>query len=336
MQANIKRPQASVIVREPRRSPSRVRNQSLKPTHQTSLGAATERNGQTGRPPDDAGGGVRERLIGLSGPNSRLSVWSGFILRTPPPVLGTCRPHIGPEEEAMCGALPKEIDELKPWSQRISLGDVMTPGNWDVERQAYFLMEEAPWPVSGRILDAGANAGGIAIYLQPTADTIVCVESNVRYANQFRFISSHVDTGKIEYRRESLYKSHRLGEFSVILMLGLIYHFRYPQLFLDYCSNLKAKRFIFSTQHILGDNLILRNRKDRFGPRYNHVMMGWEPTQPAMIGMLKNAGFVVDKVVPAAWKDGFTNTLYLFCTLEQSFRTDIESISRLSEHFSTF
>ena len=232
----------------------------------------------------------------------------------------------------MCGALPKEIDELKPWHQRISLDGMITPGNWDVERQAYFLMEEAPWPVSGRILDAGANAGGIAIYLQSIADTIVCVEPNVRYENQFRFISSHVDTGKIEYRRESLYKSHKLGEFSVILMLGLIYHFRYPQLFLDYCSNLKAKRFIFSTQHTPGDNLILRNRKDRFGPRYNHVMMGWEPTQPAMIGMLKNAGFVVDKVVPAAWKDGFTNTLYLFCTLEQPFRTDIESISRLFEY----
>ena len=57
-------------------------------------------------------------------------------------------------------------------------------------------------------------------------------------ADQFRFISSHVDTGKIEYRRESLYTSHKLGTFDVILMLGLFYHLRHPHLFLDYCSNL--------------------------------------------------------------------------------------------------
>ena len=194
-------------------------------------------------------------------------------------------------------------------------------------------MQEAPWPVSGRILDAGANAGGISIELQSAADAIVAVDPDPHYARQFEFLSRHIDTSKISYRRESLFAAHKLGEFDVILMLGLIYHFRHPQLFLDYCANLKAKRFVFSAQHETGDDLTLLNRQQVL--KRSHLM-GWQPTQPAMVSMLNGAGFVVDKAVPvrgsrpAAWAAGFTNSLYLFCTLEQPVRTDIDAIARLS------
>ena len=224
--------------------------------------------------------------------------------------------------------LRKRIDELHPWHQRVNLGDVTTPGKWDVERQARFLIKESPWPLAGRILDAGANAGGIAVELQSQSavGSIVCVEHSVRYANQFSFISQHVDVGKIEYRRESLFESHRLGDFNVILMLGLVYHFRHPQLFLDYCSNLDGERFVFSTQHIPGNNLTMLNRQDILAKPH---MMGWHPSQPAILGMLKSAGFVVDKVC-AVHDKNFTNSLYIFCTLGQPVQTDVESASSLS------
>lgn len=233
--------------------------------------------------------------------------------------------------------LQKQINELHPWHQRVNLGDATTPGKWDVERQAEFLVKESPWPLAGRILDAGANAGGIAVELQSqsTVGSIVCVEHSVRYANQFNLISQHVDVGKIEYRRESLFESHRLGDFNVILMLGLIYHFRHPQLFLDYCSNLDSEKFVFSTQHIPGDDLTMRNRQDILAKPYPY-MMGWHPSQPTMLGMLMTAGFVVDKVC-AVHDKSFTNSLYVFCTLDQPVQTDVESISAISrcKHFWT-
>lgn len=229
-------------------------------------------------------------------------------------------------------SLPERIAELAPWYQRIDLAGTATPGKWDARRQAQFLLQEAPWPVSGRILDAGANAGGISIELQSAAAAIVAIETNPIYARQFEFLSRHIDTSKISYRRESLFTADKLGEFDVILMLGLVYHMRHPQLFLDYCSNLKAKRFVFSTQHEKGDSLTLLNRQQVH--KSDHLM-GWQPTQPAMVSMLNGAGFAVDKAVPvlgsrsAAWAGGFTNSLYLFCTLEQPVRTDIDAIARL-------
>lgn len=232
-------------------------------------------------------------------------------------------------------SLQERIDELRPWYQRVNLGGATTPGKWDVERQAEFLVKESPWPVTGRVLDAGANAGGLAVALQSTVDSIVCVEPDVRYVNQFRFISGHVDVGKIEYRQESLFDSHRLGDFNVILMLGLFYHFRHPQLFLDYCSNLTGERFVFSTQHVPGDDLTMLNRASihKLGR-----MIGWHPSRPTIIGMLKSAGFSVDKASAVRWADGFTNSLYIFCTLEQPVRMDVEAISSLSgyKHFWTF
>ena len=233
------------------------------------------------------------------------------------------------------GLLLKRINELRPWHQCVDLGGVTTPGKWNVERQAEFLVKESPWPVEGRILYAGANAGGIAIELQSQSavGSIVCVENSVRYADQFRFISQHVDVGKIEYRRESPFESHGLGRFNVILMLGLVYHCRHPQLFLDYCSNLDGERFVFSTQHIPGSDLTMLNQQDVLARPH---MMDWHPSQPAMLGMLKSAGFVVDKVCTVHDRN-ITNSLYVFCSLDQPVKTDVESISSLSrcKHFWT-
>ena len=238
-------------------------------------------------------------------------------------------------EEPRQTSIRQQMQRLQPWYQRINLGDATTPGKWDVERRAEFLMKEAPWPVSGRILDAGSNAGGVSIALQSQVDSIVCVEPNTRYVNQFKFVAEYVNTSKIEFKQISLYQSHELGAFDVILMLGLVCHTRHPQLFLDYCSNLKSRRFIFSTQHIAGDRLLLSNKKEVY--KESPVMMGWAPTKSTMIGMLEDAGFVVNKAVPvlgnpsAAYAAGFTNSLYLFCTLERPSDTDIDSIVRLSE-----
>ena len=243
--------------------------------------------------------------------------------------------------------LLERIDELRPWQQRIIIGGMTTPGMWDVESLAQFLKTEAPWPVQGRILDAGGNAGGISIELQPTADSIVCVDPDPHFADQYRFLSQHIDTGKIKYERESLFALHKQTYFDVVLMLGLFYHFRHPQMFLDYCSNLQTQRFIFSTQHIPGGGNILRNRidigvvtryvKKEFNVEHiPHITMGWHPTQSAMINMLKSSGFAVDKAVcvldsPYAANAGnFTNSLYVFCTLESPVRTNIDAISQLA------
>lgn len=59
----------------------------------------------------------------------------------------------------------EQMENLGPWFQIIDLGAAgKTPGLWPSEAQAEFLVNEAPWAFSGRILDAGANGGAYLLH----------------------------------------------------------------------------------------------------------------------------------------------------------------------------
>ncbi len=169
--------------------------------------------------------------------------------------------------------------------------------------------------------------GGISLALQEHASEIVAIESNARYANQFEFAKRYRDASKIDYINSSLFTAHSLGTFDIILMLGLFYHFRHPQLFLDYCAGLNCKRFIFSTQTRPSGAFELWNRRQI--PTLSQAkMMGWEPTRTAFAMMLEESGFIIDHAVSAPEKR-FTNDWYVFCTLKNN-RNDAEELAKIS------
>ena len=116
-----------------------------------------------------------------------------------------------------------EILKLKPWHQKIAVNDGFRPGDWDAKKQAIFILQEAPWPISEKVLDAGANAGGVSIGLsQSGVKSIVAIESSDKYANQFKFLSENIDTSEIKFLNDTLFCAHNLGAFKVCLFLGLI------------------------------------------------------------------------------------------------------------------
>jgi len=228
--------------------------------------------------------------------------------------------------------LEQEMIALGPWSQIITLSNgIKTPGRWDAAAQSQFLLEESPFTISGRVLDAGGNAGGIAINLQDHVEAVDVLELGVKYKRQFDFISKLVDAHKVKFINDSLFTMHTMGHYDCILALGLVYHFRHPQLFLDYCAGVDCQRFIFSTQTTADDKASLTNMSEI--PAYaGRGMLGWYPSKKAFTLMLEAAGFSINKAIAVnAAKKQFTNSYYVFCEKANLLPVDLSCISTLSK-----
>ena len=64
----------------------------------------------------------------------------------------------------------------------------------------------------------------------------------------------------IRIERVPLLECHTLGYHNTALCLGLIYHFRYPQMLIDYLSSLRPEWLFLSSQTHPGDDLLMVNR----------------------------------------------------------------------------
>lgn len=229
-----------------------------------------------------------------------------------------------------------EMHDLKPWHQLIPLdGGGATLGKWDTVKQAEMLLREAPWSMGKRVLDAGGNAGGISIALQQAVDQLVVLETNPLYKRQFDYVSQHRDTSRVEFIQGSLFTAHTMGSFDTALILGLLYHFRHPQMLLDYCSQLDCDQFVFSTQTNAGEGKYLWNRSqiDAYSGR---GLLGWHPSHDALLEMLEAAKFRIDGEFRI--RDlSFTNDTYVFCTRVGRLGVDVDAICKLaaSESFWT-
>ncbi len=91
----------------------------------------------------------------------------------------------------------------------------------------------------------------------------------------------------------TLFNCHTLGQFDVILCLGLVYHFRHPQLVLDYLGNLGSTHLIISTQTYKSDKDVMINRSE-ITPKWvspERPLLGWHFSRSLFIKMLTTAGF---------------------------------------------
>ncbi len=107
--------------------------------------------------------------------------------------------------------------------------------------------------------------------------------------------------------------------FDVIICLGLIYHFRYPQLMLDSLSSLRPEHLFISTQTHPSNDLALYNRRHPgiLPKGFLHdevVLSGWHPTRALFERMLAWAGFAdITSLTTGDFKQqkpGLTNSAY--------------------------
>jgi len=151
-----------------------------------------------------------------------------------------------------------------------------------------------------RVLDIGANTGGLTLEIARLGAKVVAAEPDPYKNNMGLTKNLLLDTAKdegldISIVKNDLFSCHELGEFDIILCFGLAYHFRYFQYLLDYISSLKPAILYISCQTHPSDDLALYNRAHPGILKEGHlgdetVLTGWHPTRPLFEKMLQWSG----------------------------------------------
>lgn len=181
-------------------------------------------------------------------------------------------------------------------------GEIAFEGEWDPKRILAVLDKgnSAFWH-GKRVLDIGANTAGLSIEIARVHAEVVAIEPDP-YRNTLEIARPIVDSLiseeglRLSLHKAELLDAHLFGRFDVVLCLGLLYHFRYPQYILDYLSTLDTLHLFISTQTHPGDHLALVNRRDPsvLVPGFldeGIILTGWHPTRPLFERMLVWAGF---------------------------------------------
>lgn len=191
-----------------------------------------------------------------------------------------------------------EAEKLGRWLQAVRVNEnLLIPGLWQPKFILDALLAGIPtteWH-GKRVLDIGACNGGLSIELARLGAEVTAVEPNPVARRQFEFAYSMVSKSenlRINYSGGTLFSLDRSHHYDIILFLGLVYHFRYPQLILDYLGGFNGDRFIISSQTHKSDRLIMLNRKEATPQFYGgEPLAGYHPSRPLLKAMIQWAGF---------------------------------------------
>jgi SAM-dependent methyltransferase len=187
---------------------------------------------------------------------------------------------------------------LGKWLQAVQVnGELMIPGQWNPHLILNALLAGRPaeeWR-GKKVLDIGACNGGLSIELARLGADVHAIEPNDTARRQFQYaydlVSQNEDL-KIRMEKGTLFTVDRTQQYDIVLFLGLVYHFRYPQLVLDYLGGFDADCFFISSQTFQSDRLTMINRKESTPQFYGKsVLAGYHPSRPLLKSMIDWAGF---------------------------------------------
>lgn len=230
-------------------------------------------------------------------------------------------------DDAYREKLIAEIASLGVWRQRLRFAcGVETPGEWDPVMQFAAIKHELPALRGKRVIDLGANAGGIGIEVAKEGAIVTLAEPMQHWRQQAEFYVSHEKPANVSVIDATVHTARYYGPFDVVFCLGLIYHFRHPQLILDELSQWVGETLVISTQVVKGDLHIMKNRRDQLPMRKNDLpLRGWQFTVPLFRDMLYNSGFKDVRVARSGSAGaGFTNAAYFVCSAGTPVDIDLE------------
>lgn len=209
------------------------------------------------------------------------------------------------------------IGTYSNWYHRITVAeDVITPGINDTP--TYFGLFDFPQDCRGlRVLDIGTRDGYFAFEFERRGAEVLAVDYFPAAKTGFG-IAAKMLNSTVEYRQKNIYEldAAELGQFDIVLMLGLIYHLPDPMLALNLCRSLCRDRLYLETQVIdraflledgsfatleqLQPALISRPIM-QFYPRNalnNDFTNYWAPNEACMKAMLEENLFQVNRIIP--------------------------------------
>lgn len=194
--------------------------------------------------------------------------------------------------------LISEAAELGKWLQAVRIDSEFTlPGLWQPDLILNALLAGMPaneWR-GKKVLDIGACNGGLSIELARLGAHVHAVEPNPVAIKQFQFayeIVRQKENLSIQFDEGTLFSIDRSQRYDVVLFLGLVYHFRYPQLVLDYLGGFNSETFMISSQTHKSESLVMLNRKEATPQFYgNRPLAGYHPSRPLLKSMIEWAGF---------------------------------------------
>jgi tRNA (mo5U34)-methyltransferase len=150
----------------------------------------------------------------------------------------------------------KKIESVRLWYHRIPIHPgLVTPGHNDGETTLAHL--QLPADCKGkRALDLGTRDGYFAFELERRGAEVVAIDYLPAEETGFSVAAELLDS-KVRYVQDNVYNlsAERLGQFDVVLFLGLLYHLPDPMQILNNVRSLCRDRMYLET-HVI-DNFVL-------------------------------------------------------------------------------
>ena len=197
------------------------------------------------------------------------------------------------------------------WWHKIEVAPgVFTPGHKDTITE---LKERISLPedLTGKtVLDIGAAEGFYSFECERRGATVTAVDRVDGEESGFSIVKRIINA-KAEHKRCSVYNLsvEEIGQFDLVLCLGVIYHLRYPLLALDVLHSICKSDMILETQ--ICDKYYLNTKGDicnlgDLGPELtktpmaqfypgrelnNDITNWWAPNLVGLLSMLETSGF---------------------------------------------
>jgi tRNA (mo5U34)-methyltransferase len=190
------------------------------------------------------------------------------------------------------------VASVRRWHHKFELAPgVWTPGAYDPRELLDRL--DLPKALAHRtVLDIGTCDGFFALALKKRGATVTCVDYRSRDVSGFG-VMEKITGHAFDYRQTNVYElgAERLGQFDIVLFLGVLYHL--PDMFrgLRIVRSLCRDRMFLETHSEENGSLEASARYCAGKSLNNDVTNFWAPNERCVLDMLADVGFSVTRKV---------------------------------------